>query len=338
MALPDLSIVPDEHRSTVDTALTDAFGSSGASALRAVTGGASGALTYRVEAADRPYLLRVETMRGPMRNPHQYDCMQIAADAEIAPPIRHLDADAGVVVLPFLPLRPLADFVGGPPALATAAADLLARLHETTPFAVHGDHLDNLDRMLRFRERSGRVAPGLLDVHVTAFERIRAAYLWRPDTFVSAHNDPNAFNLLYDGERLWLIDWETATRSDPFIDIATLASHLGTTPELRELVLRAAIRREPSPVDRARLTLMSRIVQLYAGSILLLIVVDPATPTHTDLTAMAVDQFRAAVASGELAPSTTATAHAYAKLVLNQFIEAIATPDFDEALHTAAPA
>jgi hypothetical protein len=115
-----------------------------------------------------------------------------------------------------------------------------------------------------------------------------------------------------------------------------VSSYLAPTPELRDGMLRTWLRRDPAPLDRARLTLMGRITQLYAGCILLTIVVDPATPTHTDLAALSVDEFRAAVARGDLRPSTPATAHAYAKLVLSLFLEATSTPDFDDALHVAA--
>ena len=172
MASLDLATVPEAHRDTVGTALQAAFGSDGVTGMSVVAGGASGALTYRVDASDGPYLLRVETLRGPLRNPHQYECMQIAADAGIAPPIRHLDDAAGVVVMPFLSQQPLTDFPAGHRPWRPRPPTLLARLHVTTPFPVQGDHLDNLDRMLRFLERSGRVAPGLLDVQR---RRLRAA-------------------------------------------------------------------------------------------------------------------------------------------------------------------
>ena len=69
---------------------------------------------------------------------------------------------------------------------------------------------------------SGLFAPGLLDRHQKGFERIREAYPWDAAALVSSHNDPNPANILFDGERLWLIDWETAYRNDPLVDVATL--------------------------------------------------------------------------------------------------------------------
>jgi aminoglycoside phosphotransferase (APT) family kinase protein len=336
MAGLDLTVVPEEHRDTVASALDAAFGAGGATSLDVVAGGASGALTYRVEGDGAAHLLRVATLRGPLVNPHQYECMQVAAEVGVAPPIRFVDAGAGVVVLPFIQQRPITDHPGGPAGAAEEVADLLARLHATDPFPAHGDHLENLGRVLGFLTATGRVSTGLLDRHREALERIRAAYPWDPSSFVSAHNDPNQFNLLYDGARIWLIDWETASRNDPFIDLATACSHLAPTDELRALVLRVGLRREPGPVDHARLALMGWLVQLFAGSLLLTIVVDPATPIHTDLTPMSWEEFGAGIAAGDLVAGTPGTTHAFAKLMLGSFVDASATRAFDDALRVAA--
>ena len=213
---------------------------------------------------------------------------------------------------------------------------MLARLHETTPFQAHGDYFDNQARMFAYFEGSGRVAPGLLDAHRAGFERIRDAYPWQPDTFVSCHNDPNPQNLLFDGHRLWLVDWETASRSDPFIDVAIIAGHLAPTTELRDLLLSSWLGRTPDPLDQARLSLMARVTQLYVGCALLVIAVDPATPTHTDLGSMGVDELHTAFARGELVGGTAAGTIAFAKTMLRTFLESLATPDLDESLRVVS--
>ena len=152
MAALDLSIVPEEHRDLVLAVIDSAFGTT-AREMSLVTGGWSGALTYRVDATDGPYLVRVEVLPGAMRNPYQYECMRIAADAGIAPPVRHLDAEAGVVVMGFVTQRPLSEHPGGSPGATRDAGRLLTRLHETTPFQAHGNYFDNLDRMFAFLRR-----------------------------------------------------------------------------------------------------------------------------------------------------------------------------------------
>jgi hypothetical protein len=333
----DLAAVPEAHQEKVTSALDAAFSAGDVQAVHLVTGGASGALAFRVEtAAAGDHLLRVEVLTGPMRNPHQYTCLEAAAAEGIAPPVRYVDADAGVMVMHFVDTKPLHEFPGGPAALATAAGDLLRRLHRDVTFPAVHDHLDSLSRLVASLGMSGRVAPGLLDRHVQGFARLRAAYPWDPSTHVAGHNDPNPFNLLSDGSRLWLIDWETANRNDPFVDLATADSHVATTPELRDAFLRASLGREPTPVDEARLGLMGLCVQLFAGCILLTIVEDADRPRHEDLDAMTPDQFGAAIAAGELVAGQPRTTLAFAKLVLRQFAEGVSSPAADEWMRVAA--
>jgi aminoglycoside phosphotransferase (APT) family kinase protein len=334
----DLIAVPEALRDDVAGALSAAFGSNDVSEVCSIAGGASGALTYRVETSAGPHFLRVEALRGPLRNPHQYECMQIAAEAEIAPPIRYVDADGGVVIMPFVEQRPLADYPGGPAALASAVGALLARLHSSPTFPAHGDYMDNLSRILGYLDRSGRVAPGLLARHAEGFERIRAAHPWQPGTFVSAHNDPNQFNVLYDGDRLWLVDWETASRNDPLVDVATASSHAATTPELRDVLLRSWLGHEPDPVVTARVALMSLLVHLWAGCILLSAVVDPANSTHHDLDALTMEEFGRRIESGEYRAGTPVTTHAYAKIALRAFVDGCATVATADALRRVAAA
>ncbi|MBV9139216.1 MAG: phosphotransferase [Hyphomicrobiales bacterium] len=51
------------------------------------------------------------------------------------------------------------------------------------------------------------------------------------------HNDLLAGNLIDDGDRLWLIDWDYAGFNSPLFDLANLASNNGFTPALEERLL-----------------------------------------------------------------------------------------------------
>jgi aminoglycoside phosphotransferase (APT) family kinase protein len=68
--------------------------------------------------------------------------------------------------------------------------------------------------------RTGLFAPGVLDAYTEHLARIREIYVWDSEKSVSSHNDPLPNNILFDGERLWMIDWESAYRNDPLVDVA----------------------------------------------------------------------------------------------------------------------
>jgi thiamine kinase-like enzyme len=60
-----------------------------------------------------------------------------------------------------------------------------------------------------------------------------------PVTMVFGHNDLLAANLMDDGQRLWLIDWDYAGFNSPLFDLANLASNNEFSPELEARLLAA---------------------------------------------------------------------------------------------------
>jgi thiamine kinase-like enzyme len=58
-----------------------------------------------------------------------------------------------------------------------------------------------------------------------------------PVTMVFGHNDLLAANLMDDGQRLWLIDWDYAGFNSPLFDLANLASNNEFTAELEAQLL-----------------------------------------------------------------------------------------------------
>ncbi|MGH9695817.1 MAG: hypothetical protein ACRD5Z_16815, partial [Bryobacteraceae bacterium] len=90
------------QRDSVRSALVASFGSAPPGAIMRMTGGASGASTFKVEVGDRCFLLRIEGQPGPLRNPHQYVSLRIAAEAGIAPSIRYIDEKARVAVMDYI--------------------------------------------------------------------------------------------------------------------------------------------------------------------------------------------------------------------------------------------
>jgi hypothetical protein len=326
-----IETIPETHRDVASSALAEAFGSGKEALVQPVLGGASGALTYRIEVNKKSYLMRLETRRGPLRNPHQYTCMKIAADAEVAPALRYADDTAGVAILDFIEQRPLQDYPGGALGLATAMGRLAAQLQQTAAFPELADYLAILERMLAYAQRM--FAPGLLEPHVEVFQRIRAAYPWDSANHVSSHNDLNPGNILFDGQRLWMIDWETSGRNDSMTDIAILTENFARTPELEQALVEAWLGRHPDRSGRARLRLMRKLTRLYYAGILL------ATATGgepiKDLAAPTEVEFRTLVTSGQIQPGSVEAKKLLARMMLAGFLEGTQTGAFETALSEA---
>lgn len=329
--MPPLDLVPAAQRDAARAALMAAFGDAPVADLRPVTGGASGALAYRVEIAGGPRLLRLETPRlDRFRNPVQDAAFRQAADAGIAPPLHHVGG--GAVVMDFLPNQPLTDFPGGPEGLARAAGDLIRRWQATPSLHPMIGYDEFLARMLVTIQ--ARFAPGLLDPHAAAFVRIREAWPWDAAGTVPSHNDPNPRNILFDGARLWLVDWETAYGSDPFVDVAILADNFAPTPDLEAALLEAWSGRAPDAMMRAKLALMRPMTRLYYAGLIFSGL--PAGEPDGDLTPLDSGAFQQAVAEGRLVVGAPDMMRELGKICLAGFLAGASGPALEDALAIVA--
>ena len=80
-----------------------------------------------------------------------------------------------------------------------------------------------------------------------------------PTVTVLGHNDLLPGNILDDGDRLWLIDWEYAGLGTPLFDLAGLASNAGYDEGQVERLLHAYGGRVPARDDVERVLLMQAV-------------------------------------------------------------------------------
>jgi hypothetical protein len=104
--------IPAACRESALSALVAAFDRAPIEAITPIKGGVSTASTFRVKTGGRCCLLRVEGEPSPLRNPHQYLSMRIAAEAGIAPKIHYVDESARGAVIDFIEQQPAANLSG----------------------------------------------------------------------------------------------------------------------------------------------------------------------------------------------------------------------------------
>lgn len=282
-------------------------------------------MVFRVDGGGgTPYMLRAEGTPSPLRNPHQYLSMQIASDAGIAPKLLYLDDAAGVVVTDFVVQRPLADYPGGQGALARAVAEMIRRVQAAPAFPDFTDYSALVSRLFAHVRRTGLFADGLLDAHAERLARLQESDPADPAQAVSAHNDLNARNVLFDGERLWLIDWESAYRNDPLVDVAIALDNFAIEPGLEEDMLRAWLGRAPRPEVLQRLKVVRALTRLYyAGVLLSASATRPRSAPDRDLNAPDVTQF---LAMPMQTMTLSARVHLAGKVYLASFLSGDAVP------------
>jgi hypothetical protein len=322
-----------DQRENVRSALVAAFGSAPIGAVMPITGGASTASTFRVEVGGRGYLLRVEGQPSPLRNPLQYVSMRIAAGGGDCPGDSLHRSDRAGRGDRLHRATTAQHLSGGPPTLARALGELISRVQATPCFPFFVNYADIVARLFAHVRRTGLFAEGVLDSHVKRLEQLREAYDAGLAGLVSSHNDPVPSNILFDGERLWLIDWESAYRNDPLVDVAIVLDNLARSPELETVLLEAWLGRTPDEALWARLAVTRALTRLYYAGVVLSASAAASWMTgDTDLSAPTPAELQQAVRAGRLKPGAPQTKHVLGKMLLASFMFGVATPGFDAAV------
>jgi hypothetical protein len=319
--------LPVAQRHTALSTIRDVLGAAAIATVRPVTGGVSGAFVFSVEAKSRRFVLRIEGPASPLRNPHQYFSMRIAAEAGIAPRLHYLNANEQVVIMDFIEDRPFETYPGGRRGLAQAIGTMLERLQTLPLFPSFVDYPDIVNRLWTHVCRAGLFADGLLDAASQRLAQIRDVYALRSEEYVSSHNDVLPRNVLFDGKRLWLVDWENGYRNDPLVDLATALDNFAPSLELEEVLMFAWLGHEPDSLLRHRLALVRALTRLfYAGVLFSASASAPRAKPDPSLSAPTSAEFERAIRDGRLLPETPETSHVLGKMFLASFLSGAAPP------------
>jgi len=99
---------------------------------------------------------------------------------------------------------------------------------------------------------------------------------------VFSHNDLNPTNVLWDGTRVWLVDWERAGPAHPYVDLATLSNFLDLPDEAGLGLLAGQERAELDGAARRTFLAARDFTRLVYGCVFLRLVPDLAAMPLAD--------------------------------------------------------
>lgn len=203
---------------------------------------------YLVRAAQSLYVARVCAERSLLgidrRN--EVRCQRHAAHLGIAPPVVH--EEAGILISEYLVARTMA------PA-EVRDVDWLVRLAKTLR-VLHASWDRITGELLYFCPfqtvrtyyghalKLGADLPSELEELVADVCQLSQELApFRPTL---CHNDLLAANLLDDGEKIWIVDWEYSGMGNPWFDLASVSSNSALSAEEERLFLTAYLGQPPT--------------------------------------------------------------------------------------------
>jgi thiamine kinase-like enzyme len=207
--------------------------------IEALGGGITN-VNLTVRDGDRKFVVRLGSdivEHGVMRW-NELALSQAAADAGFSPAVVH--HEPGVLVLEFIEAATFAETDVRDPDNLPGIVDLVAQVHRDMGAVVTRPVLAfwpfQVNRAYISRLRAAGSSHAALLPEMQAQSDLLAAAVGQVD-LVIGHNDLLAANILNDGKRLWLIDWEYGGFNSPLFDLAGLASNNGLSVEQERQML-----------------------------------------------------------------------------------------------------
>ncbi len=197
---------------------------------------------FRVEERGQTFMVRIGEdieVHNVLRR-FELAASRAAEAAGISPAVVH--SQPGAIVFRYLEGRTLTPADVREPAMLERILPLIRRCHTEIPQHFRGPapifwvFQVIRDYALRLREDGSRMVrelPRLLAAAQELEKRVGAIEL------VFGHNDLLAANLIDDGARLWLVDWEYGGFNSPLFDLGGLASNNELLPEQEDWLLEA---------------------------------------------------------------------------------------------------
>ncbi len=232
--------------------------------LEQISGGRTN-LNFKVSDDARAYVVRLgdDIDAHHVLRFNELAAARAAHAAGLSPMVRH--AEDGLTVIDFIKARTLQESDIREPKTLERVVEILHKCHIEVPrhfrgpalifwvFHVLRDYTSTLE------EANSSYAAMLPEIRALTEELEAAA---GPFDIVFGHNDLVAANLLDDGERLWLIDWDYAGFNTPLFDLGGLASNNGLSEADERTMLEIYFQR---PADDA---LFHRYFAMKTASIL----------------------------------------------------------------------
>jgi aminoglycoside phosphotransferase (APT) family kinase protein len=337
------SMIPQERSAAVTRALREAFGVPAFEDIRTVANdGFSGALVYRIVVQESPFLLRMITRTNDSTTSDHFACMKAAAEAGLAPKVHYSSVEDRISITDFVEAVPFS----AAEALIRMPA-VLRKLHALPPFPPRASHLNtSCTFLLHEGPARGAIiqkfqAANILpkaesDELFVRYAQTAAAYSLDSLDMVSSHNDlfkPD--NVLFDGRRVWLVDWEAAFLNDRYADLAVVANLLVSNEAEERQFLQEYLGQPADEYQLAKLHLMRQVTHIfYTIAFLMLgssgkpIDLSEALPAFRDV------QHRFWTGAFKLADNSAKLV--YGRIHLNQLFENARRARFDESLRIAS--
>ena len=221
---------------------------------------------FRIQAGDEAWCLRVPGKGTDAYIDRSVEAInaRAAAAAGVSPEVLHF-GDDGIMVTRFLDhcVTMTPESMRTTPGAPTRAARAFRQLHQyKSGFASRFELFSMIDDYLAHLDKLGAKLPDGYHEAVRDAQVVRETLAAHPLPLAPCHCDPLCENLLDDGRRIWVIDWEYSGMNDPMWDLGDLSVEAGFEDRQDQEMMEAYFDGPSRPADFGRMVIYKAMCDL----------------------------------------------------------------------------
>jgi thiamine kinase-like enzyme len=321
-------MIPEEKQPGVTRALQAAFDMNEYEEITLLSGGLSTALAFKIVVRNNPYLLKIMRTVVISDPTHEFACQQTAAEAGIAPRIWYASAEDRVIITDFVETKPF------PADLLPLIVPLLRTLHSLPLFPLPrmGSYFEAMNGFVRRFQTAKLLPDSATEEVLRRYAEVVKVYPRNGSDLVSSHNDLKPQNMRFDGNRIWLVDWEAAFLNDRYVDLAVVANFFVKDEAQEDAYLNAYFGEPAGEYRRARFFLMRQAVSMFYATLLILEASRSGLSIDADMPTPDFREYHQDLISGKIDMLTAEAKVQYGMLHLREALREMRTQRFEESV------
>jgi len=321
-------MIPETKQPIVKRALNEAFGVNEFEELQPLTGGLSSALAFKIIVKKNPYLLKLMRTEVISDSKNEFACIQAGAEAGIAPRIWYASVEDRIMITDFVEAKPF------PEDMLPLIVPTLRTLHSLPPFPkpLMGTYIDAANGFVSRFQAAKLLPESETDELFRLYADVQTVYPRDDFNLVASHNDLKPQNMRFDGNRIWLVDWESAFLNDRYVDLAIVANFFIKDEAHEEAYLNAYFGEPAGEYRRARFYLMRQTLSMFYAALLLMEASRAGLSIDTNISTPDFREYHQHLISDKIDMMTAEAKLQYGMIHLREALRNMRTSRFKEAV------
>jgi thiamine kinase-like enzyme len=201
-----------------------------------------------------------------------------------------------------------------------------------------GSYFDAMEGFVRRFQEAHLLPESETEELFRLYADVQKLYPRNESDLVASHNDLKPQNMRFDGNRLWLVDWESAFLNDRYVDLAVVANFFVKDEAQEDAYLNAYFGELVDDIvplreyRRARFFLTCQALSMFYATLLLLEASWAGLSIDANITTPDFREYHQDLIADKIDMMTSEAKAEYGMLHLREVLRNMRTPRFEEAV------